>query len=781
MPMMRAACRGIAPLALVLLAAGPLAAKPGTKVAPKVVIRTPDQAVKLLSSPSEEAQGVAAEWLSARTDLLQVMGRALYDAVSRAPTDVGLASRVLGLVADRGDEGCTFIGGLLDAKRPGWTEAVLFRQAEPQRCPAVSDGLARILKDAPDTRKDAASVQVVTRVLDVVRTWKDATAARTACRHLLAGPGTLRSDALATLLAARPPEAGECVVQTYAEETPRADSDGAFRAALLKGLAKLGGTDAVPTLRLALDRLEDRDLACGLLDDRGDAGVEGLVFALRTGDARSEGVKACLMTLGVAALPRVIPLMEHPSPRVRAFVIDFLARHHSPAARDYLQTRFLGAPGIVDRGVLLGLLALYPAGEVGEPVKAALSDPEARMRRAGLDAVEATRALDLLPTVHAMAEEDPDPALKRRSLEVCWRLGDAGVVPLARRQATYEEPSVVAMALRLLAFLGGADDVKSVAAALKHRDADVVKAAREAAWVMGLAEPRKGKVEWMGAPKAKGMPKAREVSCGGATAQVLGKKGPVVLVLPGGPGMDQTWSRPWLHDLADDAVVAFVTPDGTDATTPGAAGLVSPEQVRCLAQSLGGGPVVLVSHGLGGTWALSLAAKAPEAVAGVAALMAPLPGRLDDLDEALKASLTEPFGGLALRLTETQQRFAPAALDRYLARVFAVAMAGKADEPERMLAVAWNVLRDGRAYAWVSRPDVKVEPAASTARMLLVTPPGLPPAPADAYRTLAASAPDRVTLASWDACGHLPEVACTGKVLKALAALVEASTARGRK
>lgn len=298
---------------------------------------------------------------------------------------------------------------------------------------------------------------------------------------------------------------------------------------------------------------------------------------------------------------------------------------------------------------------------------------------------------------------------------------------------------------------------------------------------MGLAEPRKGKAEFRGAPRAKALPKAREVACGGATAQVLGKKGPVVLVLPGGPGMDLGWARPWLHDLADDAVVAFVTPDGTDLASPGGAGLVTADQVRCLAQALGGGPVVLASHGVGGTWALSLAAKAPDAVSGVAAFLAPLPGRMDDLDQALAASVREPLGGLALRLVETQQRFAPAALNRYLARIFALALAGKSDEPERTLSVAWDVQRAGRAYAVASRPDVKVDFAAGTARALLVVPPGLPKEAADAYVSLAASAPDRVTVASWEGCGFLPEVACTSKAVKAITALVEATAARGRK
>jgi hypothetical protein len=167
-------------------------------------------------------------------------------------------------------------------------------------------------------------------------------------------------------------------------------------------------------------------------------------------------------------------------------------------------------------------------------------------------------------------------------------------------------------------------------------------------------------------------------------------------------------------------------------------------------------------------------------VAGVVAVMAPLPTRLVDMDDALRTSLKEPLLSLAASVAEAQAHFTPAALDKAFARLFATAMAGKS-EPADTLRVAWDVVREGRAAALLERPDVRFVPAETRARYLLIVPPGLPQAATDAYVAVATSAPGRVEAQSWDGCGFLPEVACTSKAIKGITGFARtAVTGAGR-
>lgn len=776
----------VLPLAAPAMAAPKGAGKRGVteasepKAKPLPPLRTVAQALKQLAVGEGEALEQAKAFLRARPDLLPKQAKGLADLVVRAPADAEVAGRVLELAREREMPGCMFLAGLVDAGRPGLTEGLLFDEgAEVPRCPAMADALAGLLRGLPDTTKVPAAERTVMRALEVARTWRDPAAARTSCRYVLAGSDRLRREALATILAAKPAGDGECLVQAYAEESARSDGDADLRAELLRGLVTLSGVDSVPTLRLALDRPEDRDLACNLLQGRGPTAVEGLIFAIRTGDARSEGVRACLDVLGESAIQGVLPLMDHPSARIRAFAIEFLGKHRSSAARDDLQRHFLDGTGPVDRQVLLGLLASYPPAEVEETLREALSSDDGRMRSAGLDAVESSRATNLLKLLHEIAQEDPDASLRRRALEVAWHLHDPTVVPLARKIATYEVPLVATMAIRIVGLMGGKEDGEIVGKLLGHKEPEIVAAAVEAGWFLSLQEPRKGRVEFRGAPKVKESARPREVECAGVRTRVIGKKGPIVIVLPGGPAMDLSWAWHSLRDLADDAVVAFVEPTASDAG-PAPAGLVLPGHLACVRQALGGGRLVLVSHGLGGTWALSLASALPDEVAGVAAVMAPLPGRLGDVDDALRAALKEPFKAVAYAIADRQAAFVPEAINAYFSRLFAPAMAGKSD-PASVLGVAWDVQREGRAAGLLDSPEVRFVPADSHARFLLVVPAGLSQAATDAYGAVAAAVPDRVAVQSWEGCGFLPEVACPSKTVKALAGFVRAAVAGSSK
>jgi pimeloyl-ACP methyl ester carboxylesterase len=740
-----------------------------------VTIRTPAQAVSMLATSDSETLAVATAYLRALPDLLPKQGKALADVLAKEPADVELAVRVLDLVRERDVLGCEFAAARIDSTRRGWLEAVLFRSADVLKCQAMSDALARVQRGLPELARQPSAVRDASRILEVAKAWRDTAVARVSCRFLLAGPPIMRRDVLDLLLVVRPENAGECLVQAYSEEAARAEGDAPLRVELLKALVVLSGANAVPTLRLALERPDDREVACGLLKANGTAAVEGLVFALRTSDARSDGVKYCLESIGVDAMAGVLPLLDHSSVRIRGFVIQFLRKFHSPDARDWLQRRFLEAKGPVAPEMLLSMLAEYPPVEVVEALREALSSSDSRMRFAGLDAIESSVATNMLAHLHEIIEGDGEAALRRRAIEVAWRLHDTSVLPLLRKMVTYEEPLVSTMALRVMGFMGGKEDAAVVAKSLGQKDPTVVAAAVEAAWLLSYQAPRKGKVEFIDAVKSRDPKKVREIACEGLRAKVLGNKGPLVLVLPGGPAMDLSYAWPHLADLSDDAVVAFLAPDA-EGDGPGAAGLVLPSQVDCVRKALGGARAVLVSHGLGGTWASTLAAAAPDAVAGVFSIMAPLPGRLRDIDDALRAALAEPFVSLVAAVSEMLPRFVPEAANAYLHRLHAPAMAGRS-EPQSVLCLAWDVLRSGRARELLGRPEVRVVPSESRARFLMVVPARLAKDATDAYLALAALAPDRVSVQSMEGCGFLPEVACTSKIIKAINGFVRVANA----
>jgi len=735
-----------------------------TRAAPAPV-RTPEQALKMLGAPGEDAAR-AEEFLLARKDLLPRWEKGLAALVDARPGDDELAARVVRVVEARGEAGCAFLGSRLAVGRPALVRAVL--DGDPARfsCPEFDKGLLRLLAEGKELRRAQQWEGVFRAVLGEVRRRQIPLDAGLGCPWILGAEGEVRDLALDAMLAMPSGGLAACMVQAW-EELARRDAAPEFRARLLQGLARRERTEAVPALTRALAEQGDRDLACELLRGLGEAGLEGLVFALRTGDRRNEGVEHCLMATGAAGTGALLPLLDHPAAPVREFLLRFLTTHRTPEGRQALASRFLRGKGPIPRATLLKALASFGAEAIEEPLRAALSDGDPAIRRTGLLVLEETRATALLELVRELAEEDPEPDLRVLALEVGWHLGDPGLLALARRQTSYEEARVAKQALEVLAFLGGEGETSAVASALSHKDPEVADAANRAAWVMGLEAPRKGKVRFVGAPKMPRPPKSREVSCEGAAARVLGKKGPVVLVLPGGPGMDLSWAEPWLWDLADDARVALVAVEGDGDEAR--AGLASPGQVRCLAGLLGAERVMLVSAGLGGTWAWWLGERLPDLVGAVAAIASPLPGHLEDLDRALREGLEEPFRPWMAGIVESQQRFLPDVLNGAFARVFARSLAGSRGEPREALRVRWDLLRSGAAASILSR--VASEPPASgpAGRVLWVLPgSSLPSDVRDAYGSATASDPGRCSLVSWDGCGFLPEIACGSKVVKAL-------------
>lgn len=732
----------------------------------------PEAALRALATAQGEDLQAAVDLLKARPDLLKRHGQALARLVDQAPGDPDLAARVLGLVHDRGEEGCRFIARLADAKHPAWLDEVLQRYPLLPRCEALRGAVAGVLAWAGDPESSATAARLVDQVIALVRQTRESLVPEEACRLVLAGPDGRRREAIAMVVDAAPPWSERCLVRAYHDE---ARADGRLRADLLRAVATLAGVDSIPTLMVALDRPPDHDLACDLIQSAGSAGLAGLLFAVRTSRTPSEGVSRCLIAIGTSAMEAVLPLLDHPSEGVRLFVVRYLERHQNDAALAELRRRYEKGGGQVARAVLLDLLGRYPAEAVRDILHDALREDDQGLRLRALDILERRQDPDDSAAVLASAEEDPADEVRIRALEVAWHLGAPDLAGLATRMVQYEKPAVTAQAAKVLGFVGGPEAPDVLRPLLRAREEEIVKAAETALWLLTFRDPSQGDEKARTAPRVEVPKGGREVTVEGGRALAYGKKGPLVVVLPGGPGMDFTWIVPILSDLADDALVVLVEPAGD--TQGGAVRLVRPATFRALLAAMGHTRAVVVSQGLGGTAALWLSTLEPQAVAGVVAIGAPLPGAVNALDEAVLARLREPFKSAADDLVAHQAAFRPEVLNRDIARALAPALAGKADRPWNLLGVAWDVLACGQTGAALSRPEVRYSPAEFPGPVLFVLPASrLPDSVLEPYRSLKAQAPDRLFVEDLGDCGFLPVAECGSRVRRLVERFVERAT-----
>ncbi len=717
----------------------------------------PEAAIRALASAQGEDLQAAMDLLRSRPDLLRRHGQALARLVDSAPDDSDLAARVLGLVYERGEEGCRFVARLLDAKHPAWVDEVLRRYLLLPRCEALRLAVARVLLWAGDPESSATAARLVDQVIALMRQTRDPLVPEDACRFVLTGSEGRRREAIAMVLEAAPPWSERCLVRAYHDE---ARSQGPLRADLLRAVASLAGVDSIPTLIVALDNDPDHNLACDLLRSAGQAGLAGLLFAVRTSHTPSEGVQRCLMAWGLAAMDSVLPLLDHPSEGIRAFVIRYLERHQNDASLADLTRRYEKGDGRVARTVLLDLIGRHTAPAARDILRQALKDEAEAIRMKALEVIERRADSEDGPAVLVSAEEDPSDAVRIRALEVAWHLGAPDLAALAVRMVQYEKPQVAAQAARVLGFVGGQEAVEVLRPLLSSREEDVAKAAGLALWLLTFRDPAKGAEKARPTPQVEVPKGGREVAFEGGRATVYGKKGPLVVVLPGGPGMDFSWIYPIVRDLADDAVVALLEPAPDTAVR-----LVRPQAFRALLETLEHSRAVLVSQGLGGTAALWLSTLEPEAVAGVVAVVSPLPGAVEALDEAVASGLPEPFRTIAEDLVAHQAAFRPEVLNRDMARVMAPSLVGKADKPWELLAVSWDVLAYGQTQAALARPEVRYSPAEYPGPVLLVLPLSrLPPPVVEAHKTLVDQAPDRVAVEDLADCGFLPVTECPSRV-----------------
>lgn len=721
----------------------------------------PEAAIRALATAQGEELQAAIDLLEARPDLLKKYGQALARLVDSAATDSDTAVRVLGLVNNRGEEGCRFIARFVDARHPAWLDEVLRRYLLLPRCEALRRAVTGVLVWAGDPESSATAARLVDQVIALARQTREPLIPDEACHLVLSGSEGRRREAIAMVVDASPPWSERCLVQAYHEE---ARGDGRLRADLLRGLSKLGGVDSIPTLTVALDNPQDHDLACEMIRSAGPAGLAGLLFAVRTSQAPSEGVSRCLIGFGTSAMEAVLPLLDHPSGGVRAFVIRYLEHHPNDLAFTELKKRYEKGEGRVPRVVLLDLIGRHVSEEVRAVLRDALKDDDQGIRLKALDILERRQDPKDFAAILVSAEEDPSEVVRIRALEVAWRLGSSDLPGLATRMAHYETPPVVALAAKVLGFVGGTEALGILRRLATAREEEVSSIAKTALWLLTFDDPTKDSGKVRVAPRIEVPKGGREVVINGGRAAVYGKKGPLVVVLPGGPGMDFTWLYPILSDLADKAVVALLEPSN-DKESSARPRLVEPALLGALLAAMERQRAVLLSQGLGGTAALWLSTLEPEAVSGVVAIVAPLPGTVDALDEAVLAGLQEPFKSVAEDLLAHQAAFRPEVLNRDLTRVLAPALTGKANRPWDLLGVPWDILAYGQTEAALSRPEVRFSPAEFPGPVLFVLPKSrLPTSVREAFDALAAQAPERVTIEDLSDCGFLPVTECGSKV-----------------
>ena len=727
----------------------------------------PEAAIRMLATAQGEDLEAAMQLLKGRPDLLKAHAGAIERLLDSAPSDPDVAARVLALVRERADEGCRFIARMIQPRRVAFVSEVVNRYALLPQCDALRSQVSGILAWVPDPETSAIAARLCDQVIGLVRETRESSVPEAACRFVLTGPEGRRRDAIEMVLAAAPPWAERCLIRAYHDEVR---SNGPVRADLLQAVARLGGVDSVPTLIVALENPEDREAACGLLKSAGTAGLSGLLFAVRTSQTPEAGVAECLMSIGPPAVGLLLPLLDHPADGVRSFVVKFLERHQDEEALADLLRRYEQGRWAVPRTVLLDLIGRYPLDRIHETITSALRDDDEAIRLQALAVIERRQDPDAAQAVLASAEDDPSDAIRIRALEAAWHLGVEGLAALAVRMVQYEKPEVVAAAAKVLGFTGGPEAV-AVLDPLRHaREPAVAEAARTALWVLTYRDPT-GRVEKYQAPAALRRPKGgRDLAFGGGRAEVFGKKGPLVVALPGGPGMNFDWLYPVLDDLAGDAVVALLWPDPADS--PGR--VVRPALLRALLEAVQRPKGVLLSQGLGGTAALWLTVLEPDAVQGVVAIAAPLPGTLDAMDDAMREGLPEPFKSLAAELVATQAAFRPEVLDRDLARVMAPALVARGQKPSDLLAVSWDLRAWGQAYATLSRPEVRYSPAEFSGPVLLLEPMSrLQGSLQDTFRGLTAQAPDRVVIEDVGDCGFLPQTGCTSRVRRLIEKFVD--------
>ncbi len=232
-------------------------------------------------------------------------------------------------------------------------------------------------------------------------------------------------------------------------------------------------------------------------------------------------------------------------------------------------------------------------------------------------------------------------------------------------------------------------------------------------------------------------------------AEIEGK-GPPLVLLPGGPGLDHAYFHPYLSSLSDERTVVYLDPRGCGRSRPAADGAYSldaqADDLEAVRRALGAERIDLLGHGAGQAVALVYAVSRPDRVGRIVVVGAALeppdlladPGLQRALTPAMRERLDAARGDRYLsedgKLREGLRIVTPSLFhrltDKAFHREFAARFAPSADVRDSIRAElqAGGAGRVARLYARVKRP------------LLLVNGGHDPTAPIEGAETAAAAA-----------------------------------------
>jgi pimeloyl-ACP methyl ester carboxylesterase/HEAT repeat protein len=725
--------------------------------------KTVQEALSLLEKGSADEVASAKDFLVAKSDLLVRYEKNISLLIEKTNTNSDLAPRILQVLSSKGDAGCKLIARFVTSRHRVWTSEVVSHYEMVPECELLKTAVGGILGWLKGPPLDSLDTALFNQVLQVLGQ-KKISRIPNVCRFLLGGSDETRNAMLKTIAEVTPEWSEPCLVQAYSDEAKKGNGSAALRHELLKTLFAVGSEDANPTLILALGHKEDFPVACELLGKQKGTGIFALVFALRTQEAKEEGTKRCLDQMGKHATSALLPLLAHPSEKVRGFVIGFIANFPSDEAFAEIAKRLDKREWRIGGSMLFDLLPAYPIDKVEPFLRSALAESEEDVRLGALSAIERMRAKKMEDVVLKLAEMDKSEDVRARAVEVAFHIGAKGLKELLTRQVQYESPKVAVASAFAIAFVGDSEALKALRSTLSKKALapNVSEAFERAIWLLTYEDPSSPKSTNKGFPEKKEIKGGKEVRFEGGKANIFGKqKKPLLVVLPGGPGMDFVWLQDALSELASKYLVALLEPESSP--------IVEAQSFEALLSSLSRDKAVLLSLGLGGTNALALACDVPAKVAGVVAISAPLPSAIERFDDAIVANLNEPFATFARKVVETEHLFASDVLDMSLTRVLAPAMTKGAKEPWRALQVLWNVERYNTAVALLSRPQVHFSTADFSGRVAFILPrDALTDELWQGFEKLVREQPSRIKIFDVSGCGFLPMQSCEKAGVKTL-------------
>ncbi len=716
----------------------------------------------------------ALEYLKSRPDLFEAGAAAVTKVVAKYSNDADVARRLLDLATAYGSVGCTFAATLVARPYPAWVSGVLKRYPDTMRCSAMDKAVAGILKWVPDPDSSRDAENLVIETMASLKMAFNIEGAEAACAFVDRGSIVVRTGAASLISTVRPEKGLTCLVKAYDREKGKEEK--ALADVLLEAIARFGGANSYPHLLNALETPGQFELACRVMAESGDDALITMIKAARAFSGKSGKLMNCLSIYGSQAQIHVLPLLRDKSREIRNFALDFFSRNQSLTALTVLKSGFINGENSKDslgipREQILDALSSYPVEEIKDVVELALTDNDDRIRERALDLIRSRKSLVFSGAVRTVAETDPNRSSRAAALGILWLLGDFGAEPLLRRMAQYEEATIAAEAVRILGYIGTQDSVQVLRKIATGSSGQVkgVEAMKALALLGMTSQPLDAAYTPIPAPKT--YKSSGIVSCGAFRAAGLGTKGPLLLALPGGPGMDSSWARPWMDELSRNAIVAYVEPTGVSGDEKV---VLTPQEFDCFVEGFHSDKVVLVSDGLGGTAAHWLAFQVPYRIAGVITISAPLPGNLTSLEASRIRSLPLPFGDIAADLFKQIDLFRTEAIDLYMRRALAPSMAGNMKDVRRALQINFSSRRLQTASQELSKPEVRFVPLEVNKPVLWFLPESLMDQEALAgFKEVASQKPGMFRISSTDKdCGFMPQISCSKYVLKQMRSFI---------